>query len=509
MATIGYNMNAGLLRGMGDSRSPLIFLIVACMVNIVLDLLFVAVFRWDVMGVAIATVIAQFVSWIYSILHIKHNNPEMDFKLFRFSVDKTLLKNMVRLGLPLGFNNAIFSLGFLLLNGLVNQQGSIFMAGTTAASRVDNLIFLPITSFAAAATTFSGQNVGAGNHERLRKGFWQIMLLTQICNAVLSGVVLIFGELVLMIFNRDPEIIEVGLRCIWWIAPWYWIYDIFAICNNYMNGAGEVRMPTLASLFMFWGCRLPAAYLLFDALGRDYIYACYPISWLAGAAISSVYFFTGRWKRHYLSRAGGGALERTALTEKRPDNRETQVYFVRHAQADRSLGDADTHPLTPKGLADSRKVTAFFDGAHLDRIFSSPMRRAVDTLMDLAAKWGENIELEDGFRERRDGEHPADWDYAAFARHQWEDHTFALPGGESLAGVQAREMEALSDLLRRCAGQRIAVGCHGFALCALMQKFNPDFGYDDFMAVIDKTPWIVEMRFKGGVFTGMDTFEIE
>ncbi len=309
LPSLGYNMNAGILRGMGDSRSPLKFLAVACVVNIILDLVFVAVFRLGVMGVAIATAISQTVAWVYSVVHIKKHYPQLDFQLFRLSVDRPLLKHMVRLGLPLGFNNAIFALGFLFLNSLVNSQGSIFMAGATASSRVDNLIFLPITSFAAAATTFAGQNVGALKHERLKQGFKQIILVTIITNVIFSGIILLLGKYALMMFNQEPEVIEVGLRCIWWVAPFYWIFTIFTICNNYMNGAGEVRMPTISSLLMFWCVRLPLAHLLFYLFGRDYIYAAYPISWTVGALISGSYFLSGRWKRHYLSRAGLSAAD--------------------------------------------------------------------------------------------------------------------------------------------------------------------------------------------------------
>lgn len=304
ICSLGYNVNVGILRGMGDSRSPLYFLIASTLVNIVLDLIFVALLNWGVPGVAVATVIAQTTAWVFSILYIKKKYPQLELKVFRLTIDKSLLKHMVRLGLPLGFNNAVFALGFLLLQSLINMQGDIFMAGATAASRVDNLVFLPIQSFGAAATTFAGQNVGARCHDRLRTGFKTILLITLAINICMATVLLGFGKYALMMFSQKQEVIAVGLQCMRWIVPFYSIFCIYSICNNFMNGAGEVRMPTLSSLVMFWVVRLPVAYLMFDLFGRDYIYSAYPISWTAGAIISGIYFLTGRWKRHYLKRAG-------------------------------------------------------------------------------------------------------------------------------------------------------------------------------------------------------------
>ena len=302
-ASLGYNMNAGVLRGMGDSRSTLKILVFACAVNIVLDLLFVAVFHWGVIGVGAATVIAQYASWIYSLIYLRRAYPELELSLLHFSVDRKTLGGMARLGLPIGFNNAVFALGFVVMNSLINRQGTIFMAGVTAAVRIDQLCFLPVSSFGAAATTFSGQNVGALQLDRLRTGFRKILLLTLAVNGALSAVILLLGKYVLRLFTREPEVIAVGLHCIWWLVPLYSIFVVYNTCCSFMNGAGEVRVPTLASLLMFWGVRIPAAYLFFDALGRDYIYASYPVSWVVGALVAGGYYLSGRWKRHFALRA--------------------------------------------------------------------------------------------------------------------------------------------------------------------------------------------------------------
>lgn len=297
---IGYNLNSGILRGMGDSRSPLIFLIVATIVNIVLDLLFVAVFNWGVAGVAVATVIAQYVAWIYSIFFIKAKYPELDMRVFCFHIDKPTLKEMVRLGLPMGLNNCVYSFGHMTLQSIINSHGSLFMAGCTTAARIDGFTFIPIASFGMAASTFAGQNVGARQHERLRQGIKSILAVTVSFNILTSSIILIFGKSFISLFYQDPVVIEAGYNVFLWMMPAYWIFTIFNILNNYMNGAGEVRLPTMSSMLMFWVVRLPVAFALSHFFGKYAMFACYPISWTVGLIISGLYFLSGRWKRHYL-----------------------------------------------------------------------------------------------------------------------------------------------------------------------------------------------------------------
>lgn len=131
VASLGYNLNAGILRGMGDSQAPLVCLVISSIVNIVLDLIFVLGFGWGVAGAAVATVIAHFVAWFYSIYYMKKHYPQLEVKIFSFHMEKTWIRKMVMLGLPLGFNSGIYSLGHLLLRSIVNSHGSVFMAGAT------------------------------------------------------------------------------------------------------------------------------------------------------------------------------------------------------------------------------------------------------------------------------------------------------------------------------------------------------------------------------------------
>lgn len=297
---LGYNINSGILRGLGDSRSPLYFLVLSTAVNIVLDLLFVAVFGWGVAGVAAATVIAQFAAWIYSILFIRKRYPQLEMNPLKFGLQRDLLKGMIRLGLPIGFNNALFSLGHIFLMSLVNMQGSAFIAGYTSAMRIDNICFMPTASLSVAATTFSGQNVGAKQYDRIKRGIRSILLFTFVVNWVTALIPLLLGHQILALFTQDAAVIEAGYACFIRCVPFYWMIGANNILNNYMNGAGEVRMPTISNIILFWLVRLPAAYLLCYLWEPNALYFAYPISWAVGLAVSGWYYLSGKWRRHYL-----------------------------------------------------------------------------------------------------------------------------------------------------------------------------------------------------------------
>ena len=179
-----------------------------------------------------------------------------------------------------------------------------------------------------------------------------------------------------------------------------------------------------------------------------------------------------------------------------PGRDMTTVYFVRHAQPDYTVKDDRQRPLTEAGLQASLGVAKALDGRRLDRIFSSPYRRACDTLRDLAGRRGLEITLVEDFRERRVDSVWVD-DFKAFSRRQWEDFDFRLKDGESLRQVQQRNVAALNALLRRHPGEHFAIGTHGTALSTVLNHFDPGFGYEAFWSIVDRMPWIVCLEFEG------------
>lgn len=182
----------------------------------------------------------------------------------------------------------------------------------------------------------------------------------------------------------------------------------------------------------------------------------------------------------------------------------TTVYFIRHAESDISVRDARMRPLTEKGLADRHLVTAFLRDKRIDAVLSSPYKRAVDTVSCFAKEYGFTIETVEGFTERRRG---GDWDteteFYPLIKRQWADFSYTYSDGERLADVQTRNIAALKDVLIRYAGKNIVIGTHGIALSTIINYYDPSYGFDDFMAMVNLTPWVVRMDFQGTDCAGM------
>ncbi len=296
LGNMGYNMNAGILRGVGDSRSSLLFLMISCVVNIVLDFVFVALFKMDVAGAALATAIAMFASWLFSIVYIQKKYPELDFSPVPRRLDKKVLLGMVQIGLPLGLNNSIYSVGHIFVQSLINSQGSTFMAACSVATKVTGMANVAINSFSSAATTFSGQNLGAENYARLKKGSLQIPLFSGLITGLAGITVTIFCRPILGLFTQDAGVLESAAHYIQVVLPLTWPFAIFNGIICFANGLGEVRFPTVVNILMLWAVRIPSAHLIARYIDGNYLMACYPISFIFGMVVMFSFFLTKRWK---------------------------------------------------------------------------------------------------------------------------------------------------------------------------------------------------------------------
>lgn len=296
LGNMGYNMNAGILRGLGDSRSTLLFLMISCVVNIILDLVFVALLGMDVQGAALATIIAMFISWIFSIGYIRKKYPELKFSPVPKRMDKKTLKSIVQVGLPLGLNNSIYSVGHILLQSLINAQGSAFMAACSVATKVIGIANVAINSFSSAATTFSGQNLGAENYVRLKQGSIRIPLFSGLITGIGGILVTIFSRPILGLFTGDPEVLEMAVCYIWIVLPFLWTFAVFNGIICFVNGIGEIRFPTVINILMLWAVRIPTAHLIARYIDSTYIMASFSISFVFGMCTMFTYFLTKRWK---------------------------------------------------------------------------------------------------------------------------------------------------------------------------------------------------------------------
>lgn len=292
---LGYNLNAGVLRGMGDSQSSLWFLVLSCSVNIVLDLLFVAGFRMDVAGAALATIIAQAVSWIVSILYIRRRYPEVCFPFLPRSVDGGMMKELTRLGVPLGINNSFYSVGHLLMQSLINMQGAAFIAGCSVASKMNSFSNLTTGALSTATATFAGQNYGARSWQRLKKA-----ARIPFCSALISlisGVVLVsFAQPLAAMFSDDPQVIFYAVRYMRVVMPMCWAYALFNAIISLANAIGEIRYPTIVNILMLWVVRIPVAHLIARVVDGTWVMAAVSISFVFGMVCMLFFFRSHRWR---------------------------------------------------------------------------------------------------------------------------------------------------------------------------------------------------------------------
>ena len=284
------------MRGLGDSRTPLIFLFIACVINIVLDLVFVLVFSWGVFGVALATILAQICSWVFGIFYINRKYPFLHIRLFRMRLDRRLLGQVIRLGIPSAIQECQFAVGILIMQALINGFGNDFAAGFTAANKIDTFAFMPIESFSIAATTYVGQNMGAGRLDRVQTGTRRALVLGTLVCLAMSAVVLPLRRPLLMLFNREPGVVAAGEAYLLRALSLMFILAMMFIMNGVLRGAGATTVPMVASIISLWAARIPVAYALAYFFGPEEIYWAYPIGWALGLLICVVSYCRGRWK---------------------------------------------------------------------------------------------------------------------------------------------------------------------------------------------------------------------
>lgn len=299
-----YNILSGIIRGMGDSFSALLYLLVATVINIVLDVYFVAVVKMGVGGVALATVIAQLISSILCLIKLSKMNEYFDFGFKYLKLDGEYVKTIIKLGIPSGLTQAIFSSAMIIVQSLTNQFGEQFIAANVVVMRVDGFAMMPNFSFGMALTTYAGQNVGAKLYDRVTKGAKQGTLLAAGCSAVITGIILLFGKHLMGIFTDTKELVDLSYFLMKILAVGYIAIAVTQSLSGIMRGAGDTMTPMWISLITTVAIRVPLAY------GISYLTTtpelphgqsiCIQISllasWVLGAVLTAVFYKMGKWK---------------------------------------------------------------------------------------------------------------------------------------------------------------------------------------------------------------------
>ncbi len=295
---MGYNMNAGLLQGIGDSITSLIFLFIATVINIILDILLGVTLGMGVLGVALATIIAQFISWVIGIAYINKKYPYMKIDFRNLVYDHEIFKRAMKLGVPSGIQQALFSVGIFVITGLVNAQGSIFAAGFNAANKIDTFVFMPSQSFATAITTFTGQNFGAHKTKRIFDGAKAGIILCVSVAAIISLIIYPLSPWMMSLFTPDSAVVDAGVTYLHSVLPFFFLLAALFSINGVLRGLGKTMVAMASTFISLWLVRVPAATLLVNLLGKDYIYFSYPIGWISGLTISTIYYLFGGWRKN-------------------------------------------------------------------------------------------------------------------------------------------------------------------------------------------------------------------
>lgn len=305
LGSIGYNMNAGILRGMGDSRASLWFLIVSCVTNIVLDLVLVAGLGMDVGGAALATSIAMYLSWAVSVVYIRRRFAELEFSFLPRAFSAEEMKHITLIGLPIGLNNSLYSFGHMAMQTMVNAQGSLFMAGASVAGRITGLSNIAIAALSSAATTFSGQNYGAHNYDRLRQGYLKIPLISGAITFACGLFFIAVRTPILRLFASDETVLMYADRYVTIILLSQWTFAVFNGIICIVNGVGMVRYTTVINLLMLWAVRIPSAYVITRFFDGTYVMVSLPISFCFGMICMIGYYLLSPTWREVISRPQG------------------------------------------------------------------------------------------------------------------------------------------------------------------------------------------------------------
>ncbi len=306
-----YNILSGLLRGLGDSFSALIYLLVATVINVVLDICFVASWglNMGVAGVAWATIIAQVVSSILCYVKLVKMKEYYDFNYKHLIPKSGFIKTLVKLGLPAGLTQAIFSSAMLIVQSLTNQFGEALIAANIIVMRVDGFAMMPNFSFGTALTTYAGQNIGANKIDRVRKGAKQGALMAVLCSASITLVILLFGKYLMGMFTDTPELIEKSQYIMKILAVGYVCVAATQSLSGIMRGAGDTMTPMWISLITTVIIRVPLAYGISYATASETlpvgVFECIPVSllcsWVIGALLTIIFYKFGKWHKKALN----------------------------------------------------------------------------------------------------------------------------------------------------------------------------------------------------------------
>lgn len=291
-----YNMATGILNAAGNSKRPLIYLAIASVTNIILDLVFIKALKWGVKGAAIATDISQALSCVLAVGYLLRVNSDYKLIVKELKIYGNTAKQIIRVGLPTAIQNMVISFSNVLVQSSVNSYGATAMAGYAAYLKIDGFNILPVLSISMAVTTFTGQNVGAKKPDRIKKGMWNALIMGVVYTVIIGVVILLTSHTVLGLFTKDNEVITYGQLAMKYFCPFYFLLGILNILAGTVRGAGKGVPPMLILLFSMCIFRIlwiKIALPFYSTI--DGVFILYPISWFVGMVLMVIYTKFGKW----------------------------------------------------------------------------------------------------------------------------------------------------------------------------------------------------------------------
>lgn len=287
-----YNMCAGILRAVGDSKRPFNFLLVAAVTNTVLDLVFVIVFGMGVAGVAYATIIAQALSASLTMVTLMRSHSCVRVILRDIRIHMEMLKKTIRVGIPAALQMAVTAFSNVFVQSYINQFGTYYMGGWTAYSKIDQLIFLPMQSLALSATTFVGQNLGKGQIKRAKYGARMALGMAMGITVLVTGVVMIVAPYLVEFFNDEPDVVQIGAMFLRWLTPFYVFSCVNQVYSGALRGAGDSRAPMIIMLGSFVVFRQIYLYVVSNFISNTILPLAmsYPAGWLVCSVLTLAYY---------------------------------------------------------------------------------------------------------------------------------------------------------------------------------------------------------------------------
>ena len=294
---VTFNSIISILRGVGESVRPMLFILITTVLNIAFDLLFILVFKWGIEGAARATVVSQGIGMCIALTYVNNTHPLLSIKKQDMLFDWKLFKESLKIGLPTSVQQCAIALGLIALLGIVNSFGTNTLTAYGAAGKIDTIITQAVLTLSGALAAFCGQNIGAGRLDRVKKGV-QFTMYTNIALGLLTfAAVYLFGNEMMRIFTKDIDVVAIGKEYLLIIGGFFIVHGALNVYNGALRGAGDTLFPMITSLVCLWLIRIPLAYYLSSWLGRNGIWWAIGISITIGLIVTFVYYKIGFWKR--------------------------------------------------------------------------------------------------------------------------------------------------------------------------------------------------------------------